>query len=123
MVAAHRRPLVPVDVIAARDGVVDVDVAGTPIAVTLTDPRLTKLSVAARRGAAGPDVVRAPMPGKVVKVLVKAGDRVAAGQGVVVVEAMKMENELLASRAGAVLAVHVAEGRAVDAQEALVTLE
>ena len=57
----------------------------------------------------------APMPGKIVKVLVKPGDAVAARQGLVVIEAMKMENELRATRAGRVKDVHVAEGDLVDA--------
>jgi biotin carboxyl carrier protein len=63
------------------------------------------------------------MPGKVVRVLVKAGDRVAARQPVVVVEAMKMENELRASREGTVAEVHVREGMSVDAGALLVVIQ
>jgi len=74
-------------------------------------------------GAAGPRVVVAPMPGRIVKVLVAPGDVVAARQGVVIVEAMKMENELRAPRAGTVAAVHVTEGMSVDARAVLVVLE
>lgn len=55
-----------------------------------------------------------PMPGRVVRVLVRAGDEVAKGQGVVIVEAMKMENELKAPRAAVVSAVHVREGQGVE---------
>jgi biotin carboxyl carrier protein len=55
-----------------------------------------------------------PMPGKVVRVLVAPGDEVAKGQGVVIVEAMKMENELKAPRAARVAAVHVQEGQGVE---------
>lgn len=55
-----------------------------------------------------------PMPGRVVRVLVEPGDEVLKGQGLVIVEAMKMENELKAVRAGRVSAVHVAEGRSVE---------
>jgi biotin carboxyl carrier protein len=77
----------------------------------------------ARPGEAGPYRIAAPMPGKVVKVLVNPGDRVAAQQGVVVVEAMKMENELRAARAGTVAAVHVAEGSLVEAGTALMVIE
>ena len=58
--------------------------------------------------------VLAPMPGKVVAVLVKPGDQVSEGQGVAVVEAMKMENELTAPIAGRVVAVHVGPGQIVD---------
>jgi biotin carboxyl carrier protein len=72
---------------------------------------------------AGDGRVVAPMPGRVVKVLVAAGDRVEARQGVVVVEAMKMENELRAPRAGTVREVRVAEGASVEAQTVLVVIE
>jgi len=74
-------------------------------------------------GASGPQRVVAPMPGKVVRVLVKAGDDVAARQGLVVVEAMKMENELRAGRAGRVRDVSVREGQSVDAGAVLLVVE
>jgi biotin carboxyl carrier protein len=63
------------------------------------------------------------MPGKVVRVLVGLGDEVKENQGLVVVEAMKMENELRAPRPGVVAAVHVAVGQAVDKGAPLVTVE
>jgi biotin carboxyl carrier protein len=69
----------------------------------------------AERRASGPFRLVSPMPGRVVRVLVAAGADVAAGQGLVVVEAMKMENELRAPRAGRVAEVAVREGEAVDA--------
>ena len=71
----------------------------------------------------GPQRVLAPMPGKVVRVLVKAGDEVKARQGLVVVEAMKMENELKAARDGRVRDVSVAEGQSVDAGAVLLIVE
>ena len=64
----------------------------------------------------------APMPGRVVKVLVAPGDAVQARQGLVVVEAMKMENELRAPRAGTVAEVRVREGAPVDANVVLVVI-
>ena len=67
--------------------------------------------------------VVAPMPGRVVKVLVTPGTAVEARQGVVVVEAMKMENELRAPRAGIVREVRVAEGVSVEAQTVLVVID
>jgi pyruvate carboxylase subunit B len=70
----------------------------------------------------GPAVVRAPMPGLVVRVEVADGQRVDAGAGLVVVEAMKMENELRAPRAGVVQTVHVAVGQAVEKGTPLVTV-
>lgn len=72
---------------------------------------------------AGPQRVIAPMPGKVVRVLVKAGDDVKARQGLVVVEAMKMENELRAARDGRVRDVSAKEGQSVDAGAVLLTVE
>ena len=73
--------------------------------------------------AAGPQRVTAPMPGKIVKVLVRPGDAVAARQGLVVIEAMKMENELRAARAGQVKDVHVADGDLVEAGRLLTVIE
>ena len=73
--------------------------------------------------AAGPQRVVAPMPGKVVRVLVKPGDDVTARQGLVVVEAMKMENELRAARDGRVRDVAVKEGQSVDAGAVLLVVE
>ena len=71
----------------------------------------------------GPAKVQAPMPGRIVRVLVAAGQEVAAGQGLVVIEAMKMENELRAPRAGRVREVAAAEGQAVETGAPLVVLE
>nr|WP_276600189.1 MULTISPECIES: biotin/lipoyl-containing protein [unclassified Nannocystis] len=63
------------------------------------------------------------MPGRVVRVLVSAGQSVERGTPLVIVEAMKMENELLATIAGVVKTVHVGEGVAVDAGQALIELD
>src|SRR5512137_89884 len=73
--------------------------------------------------ADGTQQVLAPMPGKVVRVLVKAGDEVKARQGLVVVEAMKMENELRSPKDGRVAEVLVAEGASVEAGRLLVVVE
>jgi biotin carboxyl carrier protein len=72
---------------------------------------------------AGDSQVLAPMPGRVVKVLVTPGMAVEARQGVIVVEAMKMENELRAPRAGTVREVRVVEGASVEAGTVLVVIE
>ena len=71
----------------------------------------------------GPAALKAPMPGLVVRVQVKAGQAVAAGAGVVVLEAMKMENELRAPAAGTVRTVRVAPGEAVEKGQVLVEFE
>ena len=71
--------------------------------------------------AGGPATLRAPMPGKVVKVLCQPGDAVKAGQGLLVIEAMKMENELKAAGPGVVEQVHATPGQAVEKGAVLVT--
>jgi biotin carboxyl carrier protein len=70
----------------------------------------------------GPQKIVAPMPGKIARVLVRPGDEVKARQGLVVVEAMKMENELRAARDGRVREVSVAEGQLVDAGTVLLVV-
>jgi biotin carboxyl carrier protein len=96
------------------------------------DGRTVAASVNARRtrratdaGAQtdGEQAVIAPMPGRVVRVLVEPGDAVAARQGVVVVEAMKMENELRSPKAGRIKAVAVSAGMSVEAGRVLVVVE
>ena len=91
-------------------------------AVKVEDPR--ELSTEAASGAAGGRyVLAAPMPGRVIRVLVKEGDDVAAGQGIVVVEAMKMQNEMPAPRAGRVVSIGVKPGDAVSTGQVLAAIE
>jgi glutaconyl-CoA/methylmalonyl-CoA decarboxylase subunit gamma len=110
------------DVVVARgqNGDVEVLVGGLRIPGRLR-PAGWAVKRAARSGDA-PERVVSPMPGKVVKLLVRAGDRVTARQGVIVVEAMKMENELRAGREGVVREVLVDEGASVDAGTPLVVI-
>ena len=100
-----------------RSGVVRARVAGAP------GQRRWKAGSSALGGPGGPQRVTAPMPGKIVKVLVKPGDRVTARQGLVVIEAMKMENELRAARDGQVKDVHVADGDLVEDGRLLTVIE
>ena len=65
----------------------------------------------------------APMPGKVVKLLLNVGDEVASGQGVVIVEAMKMQNEIKSPKAGRIAEIRVTEGEAVAANQLLAVVE
>jgi len=95
------------------------------VAAEVADARRASIVAAARPSAGGaPVVVRSPIPGRVVKLLVKAGDAVAAGQTLVVLEAMKMENELRAPRAGRVVDVDArcVEGAPVESGQDLVTV-
>lgn len=90
--------------------------------VEVQDPRDTSRRSRASIGS-GRQNVAAPMPGKVIRVLVKAGDSVEAGQGLIVVEAMKMQNEMKATRPGRVIEVRAAAGDTVGAGDTLVILE
>ena len=110
-----------------------VHVNGVAVPVTIDQPGLSKPWAKAARqrrgrgagdGATGdaPRTIVAPMPGRIVKVLVKPDEVVTARQPLVVVEAMKMENELRAPRAGIVAEVRVAEGASVEANTVLVVL-
>ena len=74
-------------------------------------------------GAGTESAIKAPIPGLVVKVNVKEGDRVEAGQPIVILEAMKMENELRAQRAGTVATIHAQPGDSVNQGETLITLQ
>ena len=102
-------------------GLLVVVIDGRRFEIEVRDPRRFS-----RKGAgAGVDGIQtlvAPMPGKLVRVLVAVGDEVAAGQGVLVVEAMKMQNEMKSPRAGKVLSVAAKEGATVMAGEVLATI-
>lgn len=99
-------------------------VAGERAEVDAVDERTRAIAglVTAPSVAAAGGTVKAPMPGLVVRVEVEVGQRVEAGAGLVVVEAMKMENELRAPHAGVVETVHVAAGQTVEKGAPLVTL-
>jgi biotin carboxyl carrier protein len=99
-----------------------VAIDGYRFEIEVRDPRRRARKPAGRDGEGIQEVV-APMPGKVVRVLVAAGDAVSVGQGLVVVEAMKMQNELKAQRDGRVATVRTREGATVSAGEVLATLE
>jgi len=103
-------------------GMLVVVIDGYRFEVDVRDPRRLRRG-AGGRGADGVQTISAPMPGKVVRVLVAPGDAVEAGQGLLVVEAMKMQNELKAQRAGKVLTVSTREGATVTPGEILATIE
>lgn len=83
--------------------------------------RLAKAAGGGRAAQKG-EAIRAPIAGKVVKVLVSQGEQVEAGKPVIVLEAMKMENELVAERGGTVSGIHKQAGQAVDTGDLLVEL-
>lgn len=99
-------------------------IAGTQTyAITLTDPR--RLQGATLVSAHGSDAapIVASMPGKVVRVLVEVGAMVAAGDGIIVVEAMKMQNEMKSPKAGTVVSLNTKTGATVDGGDVLAVIE
>jgi biotin carboxyl carrier protein len=85
----------------------------------VVDPRSWRSRRHGALEAEGRQAVAAPMPGKVVRLLVQAGDRVEAGQGILVIEAMKMQNEIRSPKGGVVERLLAREGQAVNAGEVL----
>ena len=96
-------------------GGLSVRVGGTPVAVSFNGRRRRGGADPGADAGAGPQRLVAPMPGRIVRVLVKTGEAVAARQPLVVIEAMKMENELRAASDGRVAEIHVVDGQSVDA--------
>lgn len=128
-----------------REGYVSLIVDGksVPVSVEATGPDTIRVTIDSRRtevqvkderdllveefglgeDRAGGGKVRAPMPGLVLDVFVEEGDTVEAGQGLLVLEAMKMENELKAPAGGVVRTIHAASGEAVDKDALLIEIE
>jgi len=104
------------------DGRVVVFIDGHRFEVEVRDPR-RRSRKAAGGGTEGRLNVTVPMPGKVVRLLVAAGDTVTAGQGLLVVEAMKMQNEIKAPKAGRVVSLTAQEGATVAAGDVLAVIE
>ncbi len=90
--------------------------------VKVVDPRAWRGARDGTLEAEGRQQIHAPMPGKVVRVLVKQGDAVEAGKGLLVVEAMKMQNEIRAPKSGAVERLLAREGQAVNAGDLLAVI-
>ncbi len=104
---------------------VDVAIAGVSYHAEVMDETHARLAMltAARGGSHGRRDLKAPMPGLVVKVLVEPGEEVAAGQPLVVLQAMKMENELSLPRGGTVSTIGVTAGQTVEAGHVLASLD
>jgi len=100
----------------------EVLVNGWPVRADVIDPRSLR-GRKSRTASGGQQEIAAPMPGKVVRVLVAPGDLVEAGQGVVVVEAMKMQNEMKSPKAGRITEIRTRPGATVLAGEGLVIVE
>jgi len=92
-------------------------------AVDVQDPRSLRTRRAAAGTEAGPRKVTAPMPGKIVRILVAEKDEVKAGQGIIVMEAMKMQNELKSPKDGRVQTILTSEGSTVNPGDTLAVIE
>ncbi len=119
VIAGHRSALVRLS--PSPEGGLDVVFGGQRVLVNLGD--LRDRSPRGKKDFAGPQEIRAHMPGKVIKILVAKGDRVTAGQGVLTIEAMKMQNEMKAPKEGLVTRLHAEEGATVAAGETLMVIE
>lgn len=108
-------------VMPAAEGV-QVRCGGQEFHAIVSDPRAWRRGRGALFGSEGKQKITAPMPGKVIRVLVSAGEKVQADQGLVVVEAMKMQNEIRAPKAGSIDRIFIREGQTVSAGEALITI-
>jgi biotin carboxyl carrier protein len=92
-------------------------------AVDVQDPRSLRTRRAIAGTEAGPQRLKAPMPGKIVRILVQEKNEVKAGQGIVVMEAMKMQNEMKSPKDGRVQKILTAEGSVVNAGDTLAIIE
>jgi biotin carboxyl carrier protein len=104
-------------------GAFAVSVRGNNYDVTLVDPKRLRSGEGSAAHHSGAAEIVSTMPGKIVRVLVEVGATVAAGDGVIVVEAMKMQNEMKAPKAGVVVSINAAEGATVSAGDVLAVIE
>jgi biotin carboxyl carrier protein len=105
------------------DGTLEIHDGLEHFTAEVADPRAWRGRRQGGAEAEGRQQIAAPMPGKVIRVLVQAGDRVESGQGLVVVEAMKMQNEIRSPKSGTVDKVFAVEGQTVNAGEPLIWVD
>jgi biotin carboxyl carrier protein len=108
-----------VSITPTSDGAVKLQTGLQEFTAEVLDPRAWRGRTHGALEAEGRQHVVAPMPGKVVRVLIRVGDKVEAGQGILVVEAMKMQNEIRSPKGGTVERLNVKEGQPVNAGEVL----
>lgn len=100
-----------------------ITIRGATWDIDIYDPRVRGVTKTTRATVEGAQTISSPMPGRVVTINVAVGDKIEAGQGVIIVEAMKMENELQAEGAGVVTEIKVKPGQAVEDGQALVVIQ
>jgi biotin carboxyl carrier protein len=108
---------------AATGGPYAARLGTSEFSIKLTDPKRLRGAASSDHDAHGAAEIRSAMPGKVVRILIEMGAEVEKGAGVIVVEAMKMQNELKAPKAGVVKEIRVGEGSTVNAGDVLVVVE
>jgi biotin carboxyl carrier protein len=108
---------------ATAPGDFDVSIRGYSYRVTIVDPKRLRSGQNSDRHHQGVTEIRAQMPGKIVRVQIEAGAAVEKGTGLVVVEAMKMQNEMKSPRAGVVVSINVKPGDTVNAGDVLAVIE
>lgn len=107
----------------STDGQTTVSVGTNSYEFSLADPKRLSHAGGAHALADGAAEIKTQMPGKVVKILVAVGDEVVAKDGVIIVEAMKMQNEMKAPKDGVIKEIRFAEGETVNAGDVLVVIE
>lgn len=104
-------------------GNTEIIINGKRFSVLMQDPKRLSHNAGAVGQAGGRAILTSPMPGKIVRVLCAVGDEVIEGQSLLVVEAMKMQNEVQAPKPGKVVELKVTEGQTVNAGEVLAVVE
>mgnify|MGYP003408336224 CR=1 FL=1 len=113
--------LVEMEEIGGVQQPVQAPVAAAP-AAPVAAPAEQAAPAAAPVSAASGDAMTSPMPGTILRLLVNIGDEVKENQPLMILEAMKMENEVVANHAGKVAGIHVNQGQVVNAGDALITI-
>ena len=108
---------------SSHEGAFAVAVGGRNHNVVIVDPKRLRSGQGSAAHHSGAAEIVSPMPGKIVRVLVEVGANVAAGDGVIVVEAMKMQNEMKAPKAGVVVSINAQAGATVNAGDVLAVIE
>ena len=108
--------------VTVEEGVTSGAPAAAPVAAPVAAPKAAAPAAAPKSAGAGSVKINAPMPGKIVAVKANPGDAVKKGQVILVLEAMKMENDVVAPQDGTVASIDTAVGNAVEAGETLATL-
>lgn len=108
--------------VTVEEGVTSGAPAAAPVAAPVAAPKAAAPAAAPKSAGAGAVKINAPMPGKIVAVKANPGDAVKKGQVILVLEAMKMENDVVAPQDGTVASIDTAVGSAVEAGETLATL-